>query len=393
MPMKIPSPSSGESWIQDWANNILGFFASYLDTYRMVLTNPKKALPKLVSSENQKNHVMLPAAFLVVNILLVALILRVFGFSMHDFPLTLPWSADFPWIKKIPSAFLPIFLGHLVLIVSFVPFRDFRRGINQIFPIISYASIVYLPLSVMGKLSSNTTLKLMRDIYGSLFDKDLSKIKWLPYSMEFLFFSILLIGCLLWWLYLLRIGVNSVKRQLLGNACLREPVFAFFFYLVIKTSTFILIIVIFLWPIYKAYFQFLDTKEALSINPPKCGTASTLAYQISANEALPPYPRYIADLIAAACLPIEIPEGIKMEGIEEALKAIRESRFQDARNSLETYVNDFAKDMPKGSKSLYFPMKALLDQADEFHRSHNYIESNNITVFYQFSGPIITLFP
>ncbi|MHB8482015.1 MAG: hypothetical protein ACYDBV_04650 [Nitrospiria bacterium] len=391
--MKIPSPSSGENRIQDWANNILGFLASYLDTYRRVLTNPEKALPKLVSSENQKNQVMLPAAFLVVNILLVALILRLFGFSMPDFPLNLPWSTDFPWIKKIPSAFLPIFLGHIILILSFVSFRDFRRGINHIFPIISYASIVYLPLSVIGKLLSNTFLKLSRDIYGLLFDKGLSQIKWFPYSIKFLFFSILLIGCLMWWLFLLRIGVKSVRNQLPNNASLREPIYAFFYYLVIKTSTFILIIVIFLWPIYEANFQLLELKNALSTNPPKCGTALTLANQISANEALPPYPRYISNLIAAACLPIAFPRDIKMEGIEAAVTAIRESRFSDARNSLEKYVIEFEEDKPKGSKSLYFPMKALLDQADKFHRSPYYIEAKNISVFYGFSGPLITLFP
>lgn len=368
--MALRPPS--EKRIQYLADDILSFIISYFVTFWAIFRHPRSTIPKLIHPDESSADGMLPSAFFVANILLVFSFRKMLGFSLSDFPLPLQGGITFP------IAFLRYLLGFLVLLaflLLFVSRRDFPRGMTQIAPVLCYASVVYLPLSFIGMLLSRIFAYQIIKSFAALFDyftsignRELLQIEW----FSFIVLIVLLIfyaACVLWWLYLIYVGLKSIDLQLPYNA-LRKLLWACFFYLLTKGGSIFLVSVILYLNTIVTILQWGKLERVILENPFKCGTALVLAEQVSNDDTLPIYPRYVGSIVSASCISALFiqNDGGKKE-IEQAITAIRESKFELARSILENYISELPKSKLSGRVMM---VKKTLKKADELYKSPDF---------------------
>ena len=340
---------------------------------------------------------MLPGAFLVANILLVFAIRSMLGFSPPDFPLELHWSATFP------LDFLRYLLGFLVLLaflLLFVSRRDFPQGMILIAPVACYASVVYLPLLSISMLLSSVSGHFFLNSIASLFDfwaswasigdGRLPPIEWVSFVLSIVLIIFYAAG-VLWWLYLIHLGLKLIPLQL-PYTKLRKLLWAWFCYLLTKTGSIVLVMIILYSNTIVTDFYWIKLKEVISEDPLKCGSAFISAQRIIGNDTYPIYPRYIAYIISATCSPVFLLQGdeTRKKVIERAITAIKESKFEVARGILEEYMSE----VPKAKVNVGTIMvKSNLKEANKLYESPMYLEWRGTEHSYGIPPAPIALFP
>lgn len=392
----MSSQASSENRIQHLVDDILGFLISYFVTFWIILRNPRTSLHELLQPDKTSKDGMLPGAFLVANILLVYAIQTIFGFSLPEFPLELPWTAQFP------IDFLRYLFGLLVILIFLLLLlspRDFPQGMTLIVPVACYASIVYLPLSLVGMLISRIYDQLILSataVAGNIFasgERRLPSIEWF-YPIAFIVLIVLYAACVLWWLYLIHLGLGSINLQLPYNGRWKKLFVAGFYYLITKGVSVILVGTILYWSTIATEFRWKELQQVILKTPEECGTAYTLAQLINANDTFFVYPRYVASIVAATCqMAIFGPSEEEKEEIEWVIKTMKESKFEAARELLRNYLSKFTNDEAGGRKAIYLMSRKYLDKSDELYKSPGFMKLNNPVTYFEPPTTPIALFP
>ncbi|MCG3113377.1 MAG: hypothetical protein MCM46_16300 [Candidatus Manganitrophus sp. SB1] len=388
----MPSESKNrEGWHQQ-IENVLDSLTSYFITLWTLLRNPRAQLSYLLSSDKKPYKAISPYTFLITNIVIVLTVEEIFGYSIPEFPLP-EFLHQLPWIPKFPFSVIPYLLGGLVistLLLFFVSRSDFPHEIKRVAPVVCYASVVYLPFSLIEMLAPN----IFDTFWLSISNRQLP-----PSSSSFLieFLAFVSFYCLgvMWWLYLLHLGMQSVNLQFLYNGRTETLAFAAVSYLGIKLAVYLLMGTFYMAQLLAAKNQLEELKGAIMADPPNYSACHLLAIKVSANDLLPIFYRYKASMMAAGCLPaVFLPEERDSKALKQVIEAIRNSDHRTTRENLEGYFTELGKNKTSGYPSIHKMGSDFLKQADEFYKSPQFVEyKGEVTIGIISSDTLIALFP
>jgi hypothetical protein len=332
---------------------------------------------------------MAPGAFLVANILLVFSVQAMAGIKPSEFPVQLPWIADFPLTLLRYLLGVVVISGCIVWVLS--P-GEFPRGITKVAPTVCYASVVYLPLTLVDMQLSDSGLRVLLNFMSWVFDRRPFAIT--TFSSVMLIVTLALYGVgVMWWARLIHLGLRSVQLERPYARPIRTLLRVFTKFLVLKWSLIFLLGIVAAWGVFVAWFQGERLKVELRENPPKCAVMWGLAQEILTEKNAPTYPQYLANMVIAACTPsIFFPSEVDTRRIESVIASIRESKFKVAKTVLEKYLDHFGK----GKTDAHNPVRNValqhLKEAERLSNSPMFWEASNCCAF-TFPPSPIALFP
>jgi len=374
----MSTPSSTEKSLQNLADEVLGFLITYTITFWAVLRHPSKAVPALLSDDPQSQTKLAPGAFLIANILLVFIVKAIVGIKPAEFPVQLPWIADFPLAVLKYLLGVVVISGIIVLVVSR---GEFPRGIVTVAPAVCYASVVYLPLSLMEMRFSDSVGDVVLKLMSWVIDKRQPSIMGWPLLAVVVTLTLYGAG-VVWWARILHIGVRAIRLEQPYRRPVRTSLSVLIRFVAFKGFLSLLLGVAAAWGVYSSWFQWERLKLELRENPPKCGAMFGLAQMIATDEkkALV-YPRYMSNLVAAACYPSFFsPNDLDARQIESVIKSIRDSEFGVAKAVLERYLEDFGNVKTDVRNPIKNAALNHLKKAEELSRSERVNKNETLPV-------------
>lgn len=273
----------------------------YFKTLFSVLVHPIATFDKVLT-KNIGSTQLGPAVFFVTNILTVHLIDHLFGYDIPKFPFetTLIQNpfGNFPFIvlRYLFGTFLFLFIFKLLM-------KEYRFSIliKQVFPIVCYASAIYIPYAFFHGLVG---MKIGEYILDSSTDilNNAGQLAYIEYQLKILaFFIIPQIAFIAWWLWVVYLGLKSIRLSTSKNIKKAIAITPIIFVMVqistvliasyiLNSSTIRALEIVYTGKIYKI----LDQDNTNYIN------AMFLADEVSSNKQIPEYGRYAYKLIKVA---------------------------------------------------------------------------------------------
>lgn len=189
------------------------FIPRYFKTVWFVIVYPKRTFSSLSTNDNSA-ELLMPEAFLVINILLSSSIGAMIGYRFPKFPFQPLWLHNY--LGDLGFLTLRYLLGFLILLFLIkwlIAYREHDSFIKKAFPILCYGSALYIVYVIVYQF------------FGGLFSDDvidtISNIVLMtsttPPKIDFGTIIKLLLCCIpilivfLWWLWLIYSGLKSYK--------------------------------------------------------------------------------------------------------------------------------------------------------------------------------------
>ena len=207
-------------WMKFFIYDLPAYIINYFKTFFVLLFHPRRTFTNLPASD-----LMRPKEFLFINILLLYLIGKVIGYELPQFPFKiLKEVLQIPFFYGL-STFLLLLLNFIIaglifsfLLRLFLKNSDNQNFISVYFPIFCYSTAIYIPFilikQVLNKIYSSFNINMMSNIVSGI------HVNGAKIILELLPYPLILFALLLWWLYLIYIGLkfitnkNKIKRAI-----------------------------------------------------------------------------------------------------------------------------------------------------------------------------------
>ncbi len=243
-----------------------------------------------------------PTAFFVTNILTVNLIDHLCGYDIPKLPFETTLIKN-PF-GNFPFIVLRYLFGTLLFLYIFkllVKEDSFSILIKKIFPIVCYASAIYIPYAVfhgfIGMIIGEYILDEFTDISNNA-----DQLAYIAYQFKILaFFAIPKIAFISWWLWVVYLGLKSIGLSSLKNIK-KAIVIAPIIFLMVQFSTVLVATYVINSPTIRAVKIVYtgEIYEILNQDNPNYFNAMFIADEVSSNKQIPEYGRYAYKLIKVA---------------------------------------------------------------------------------------------
>lgn len=374
--------------------NSLIFASRYFITFWKMLFHPRETLFSFLSKKN--DSLSASGTFLVINILIAYFVGLLSGYTLPKFPFEIPYlqnifgSSTFLWVRYILGLFV-----FLICLKLFLKYKDLADFIFIVFPILCYSSVVYIPITFLKGLFNSLIANDLINLLSSFLSDIPLQFGFLR-LFKYLSYVLLLIIFLIWWLWLVYIGIRFLKIQS-AIKLKKAMIFSLVLFFTLQLFTSLVYSTIIYWPVLKSFkiIIFNDIENELSKIPPNYFKAALLAGQISTNKKMPEYFRYVSKLKKVAYM-IATPFFNADEAItSKALKGIQEKKYTFVQEILTEYLKKLSHDDKNVKKPLYSQLIKDLEEAKEISSSSNFInyQGKTITIYFIIPPSLISLFP
>lgn len=353
-------------------NSIPVLIGDYFKTLFAVLVHTEATYDKL-SIEGIRSVLMKPVAFFITNILIASSIDHFFGYDIPKFPFETTLIPNL--LGNFPFIVLRYLLGILLFISIFKLFiKQYKVTylINKMFPIVCYASAIYIPYTflhglvgeIVGKYLVNSSSYIMQDISGLTYLVFSIKILLLMLTPQIVFIA--------WWLLIVYLGLKSINlssSKRLKKAIIISPCIFIFVQLstvlaatyIKNSSTIDALKIVYSGSVY----------EILSQKSPNYMNAMFLAESVSNNKQIPEYGRYAYKLIKMSSS-IAIPTFRNDKAVvAEILKGIKDRDYRNVEKIITTHID---------SLSANIDLKRELSEVIEIRNSPTFVDLKGMNV-------------
>lgn len=345
--------------------------ADYFKTFLAVLVHPKVTYDEL-SMEGNRSELMKPGAFLIANILIFHSIDYFFGYNIPKFPFKTLVPNPF---GNFPFLILRYIIGTLLFLTIlklFIKQYKLVEFIYKTFPVICYASAIYIPYVFIHGLSGAQVGEYLFNSYPHVMQNICEKT-FLVFSLKILFFLLIpQFVFIVWWLWIVYLGLKSTNISpsiKLKKAIIISPII----FIIIELSTMLTASYIMnastLGALKIVYSGSID--EIMAQESPNYFEAMFIAESVSDNKQMPEYGRYAYKLIKMSSA-IAIPTFRNDKTvIAEILKGIKSHDYKYVETIISTHID---------SLSANIDLKKELKEVVELRNSPSFIDLKGMTV-------------
>ena len=355
-------------WMKFFIYDLPAYIINYFKTFFVLLFHPRRTFTNLPASD-----LMRPKEFLSINILLLYLIGKVIGYELPQFPFKI-----LKEVLQIPcfyglSTFLLLLLNFAIagsifsfLLRLFLKNSDNQNFISVYFPIFCYSTAIYIPFilikQVLNKIYSSFNINMMSNIVSGI------HVNGAKIILELLPYPLILFALLLWWLYLIYIGLKFITNK---NKIKRAIALSYISFLIIQLFVTVIAFIALNYSTYKdAHLVYLNETGKTNFigNPPNYMNAAILTGKIAHNKDFPKYIRYIYTLRETVYWMAIYKTNGKI--VSRALKDFKEKNYIDVQNVLNLELDNCST-----HNLIYCPMlKEFLKESDKLRGSANFVD-------------------
>ena len=355
-------------WMKFFIYDLPAYIINYFKTFFVLLFHPRRTFTNLPASD-----LMRPKEFLSINILLLYLIGKVIGYELPQFPFKiLKEVLQIPFFYGL-STFLLLLLNFAIagsifsfLLRLFLKNSDNQNFISVYFPIFCYSTAIYIPFilikQVLNKIYSSFNINMMSNIVSGI------HVNGAKIILELLPYPLILFALLLWWLYLIYIGLKFITNK---NKIKRAIALSYISFLIIQLFVTVIAFIALNYSTYKdAHLVYLNEtgKTNFTGNPPNYMNAAILTGKIANNRDFPKYIRYIYTLRETVYWMAFYKTNGKI--VSKALKDFKEKNYIDVQNVLNLELENCSI-----HNLIYCPiLKEFLKESDKLKRSANFVD-------------------
>ena len=344
-----------------------------MTTYRAFLFYRRSSFLNFFSSS--RSQFTKPGFFLVANICFSLLVGHSIGYELPPFPL------DLPFLQKLGGSYFSVMFRFLLGILIFLSiFRWLIRYKNTnsflliVFPILCFSSVVYLPIL------------LVKNYYWHIISQDLLELcsnflsGVLPKSFAWTFVKYLLLPPLIfltligWWLWLIHTGLTFSKLK--SSNLRRKLVLAYILFFNLQFLSALVATTTTNWSLLYGFktLLFKDMEAALSERPPNFFKAVNLAGNISDNEDMPVFVRYMFKLKKVSyLLATPIFEG-DTAFTRQVLRELDLKEFTSVKSLLTAHLHTLSSDSKNPIRQSFFQLEKELKEAEDLYNSPGFVD-------------------
>ena len=279
---------------------LVRYISIYLKTLWSMLFYPQRTLTCYFSKRSSSDF-MKPGAFLVTNIFLTYFIGEIIGYKVPQFPFKVSFmnntivSNSVNYAFSIASVIFGLTVFFLVM-KGVMKNRNLNYFISLVLPSLCYGSVVYLPNLALDRIYRIIFGNGMQNFLLGVLSQNRAEVTFIGF-IKFLFYLLIPAAMLLWWLWLIYKGLNLSGIE--AKMSIRKIIiFSYGIFLVIQIALSLLTFSIVYGATLRDYKVIInnDIERELSKTPPNYYKAKILAQNISDNEMMPEYIRYVAIL-------------------------------------------------------------------------------------------------
>ena len=355
-------------WMKFFIYDLPAYIINYFKTFFVLLFHPRRTFKNLPALD-----LMGPREFLFINILLLYFIGKIIGYEFPHFPFKIPKEAlQIPFFYGL-STFLLLLLRFIIgilifsfLLGLFLKIKDIKNYISFYFPVFCYSTVVYIPFILiehaLNKSYSSIGINVLSNIFSGIHVNGAKIIlKLLPYPL-------IRFALLLWWLYLIYIGLKFITNK---NQIKRAIALSYVSFLIIQLFVTVIAFIALNYSTYKdAHLVYLNETGKTNFigNPPNYMNAAILTGKIAHNKDFPKYIRYIYTLRETVYWMAIYKANGKI--VSRALKDFKEKNYIDVQNVLNLELDNCST-----HNLIYCPMlKEFLKESDKLRGSANFVD-------------------
>ncbi len=362
-----------EKELHDRVFTLLGAIGRFLTTYRSFIVHPKNAFSRLFSSQN--NQLTKPGAFLVANIGFSYLLGKSIGYDLPPFPL------DIPALQNLAGSYsfvifrflLGIFV-FLVILRWIIRYKSAESFLLIVFPILCYASVVYLPFVLVKRYYFDVLSQDFWEIFSNFFHGVAPKFLAWTLAKYLLVPPLVFLTLIAWWLWLVHAGLTNSKLK--SSKPRRKIILAYVLFFSLQLFSVLLATTITNWSILSACktLAFQDIQAELTKSPPNYFKAASLAANISDNENMPDFIRYVFKLRKAAyLLATPLFEG-ESPFTKQVLKDLEVKEFASAKSLLSDHLHRLSSDAKNPGRQSYLQLANEVKEAEDLFNSPRFVD-------------------
>jgi hypothetical protein len=361
-----------ERQLRDKVFALFWIIRRFLTTYRAFLSHPRSSFSNYFSSPSQFTK---PGFFLLANICFSFLLGHLIGYELPPFPLDLSF-LQIP--GSYPVVIFRFLLGIYVFLLIFkwlIRYKNFNSFFLTVLPIFCFSSVVYLPILFV----KNYYLGIIGQDFFELFSNFLNGVwpKFLAWTLvKYLLFPPLIFLTLMgWWLLLIHTGLTFSKLRSLNLR--RKLALACILFFVLQSLTALAATTTKNWSLLcnvKTLF-FKDIEAALNERPPNFFKAGILAGDISDDEDIPVFLRYVFKLKKASYL---LATPIFFEGDTEftrqVLRELDLKEYASVKSLLTAHLDAFSSDRKNPRRQSFLQLENDLKEAEKLYNSPGFVD-------------------
>ena len=363
-----------EKQLHDKVFTVLKTVSRFLTTYRAFLFHPRRSFLTFFSSS--RTEFTKPGFFLIANIFFCFLLGHKIGYELPPFPLDLPFSQN-P-VGSFSFVAVRFLLGILIFLLIFrwlIRYKNPNSFFLTVFPILCYSSVVYLPVFLI----KNYYLEIMANDSFELFSNFLNGVwpKFLAWTLVkyLLFPPLIFLALVSWWLLLIHTGLTFLKLRSLNLR--RKLVLACILFFVLQSLSALVATTTKNWSLLRGVktLVFKDIETALNERPPNFFKAGILAANISDNEDMPPFLRYVFKLKKVS---YHLATPIFFEGntvfTRQVLRELDLEEYTSVKSLLTAHLHALSSDRNNLRRQSFLQLENGLKEAEELYNSPGFVD-------------------